>query len=105
MNDLRLKYTKESAWGEILKVCRDMLTPETFDKLLNELLSFAFKGHDQITKSAAIAFIDDIILENKLSLISPQNSRKIALKLVEIYSLNSVTAALGMKESIQTLYA
>jgi len=29
------------------------------------------KGHDQITKSAAIAFIDDIILENKLYLITP----------------------------------
>lgn len=23
INDLRLKYTKESAYGEILKICRD----------------------------------------------------------------------------------
>lgn len=23
LNDLRIKYTKESAWGEILKICRD----------------------------------------------------------------------------------
>ncbi len=23
LNDLRVKYTKESAWGEILKICRD----------------------------------------------------------------------------------
>ncbi len=26
LNDLRLKYTKESAWGEILKICRDQMT-------------------------------------------------------------------------------
>ena len=23
INDMRLKYTKESTWGEILKICRD----------------------------------------------------------------------------------
>jgi hypothetical protein len=23
LNDMRIKYTKESAWGEILKICRD----------------------------------------------------------------------------------
>ena len=23
LNDLKLKYTKESTWGEILKICRD----------------------------------------------------------------------------------
>jgi hypothetical protein len=23
LNDMRVKYTKESAWGEILKICRD----------------------------------------------------------------------------------
>jgi hypothetical protein len=64
-----------------------------------------FKGHDQITKSSAIAFIDDIVLENKLQLITPQNSRKIATKLIEIYTLNSTNAALSLKESIQNLYA
>lgn len=25
LNDLRIKYTKESAWGEILKICRDQM--------------------------------------------------------------------------------
>jgi len=25
LNDLRLKYTKDSAQGEILKICRDMM--------------------------------------------------------------------------------
>lgn len=67
---------------------------------MNDLLNFMLKGHDQITKSAAIAFIDDIILENKLYLIIPLNSKKIATKLIEIYSLNSVSAALSIKESI-----
>ena len=81
------------------------MTPETFNKILNDLLSFMLKGHDQITKSSAIAFVNDIILENKLALITPQNSRKIATKLVEVYQLNSVSAALSMKESIQNLYA
>lgn len=59
-----------------------------------------FKGHDMITKSTAVAFINDLILENKLDLITPQNSRKIATKLIEIYTLNSVTNSLTMKESI-----
>ena len=26
LNDLRIKYTKESACGEILKICRDQMT-------------------------------------------------------------------------------
>lgn len=47
------------------------MTQETFNKILNNLLEFMFKGHDQITKSSAISFIDDIILENKLYLITP----------------------------------
>jgi hypothetical protein len=53
----------------------------------------------------AISFIDDIILKSKLYLTTPRNSRKIATKLVEIYSLNSVNASLSMKESIQNMYA
>ena len=105
INDMRIKYTKESAWGEILKICRDQMTQESFNTILNDLLTFMFKGHDQVTKSSAIAFIDDIILENKLSLVTPQNSRKIATKLVEVYTLNSVNSALSIKESIQNLYA
>ena len=68
---MRIKYTKESAWGEILKICRDQMTQDTFNKILNDLFNFMFKGHDQITKSSSIAFIDDIILENKLALITP----------------------------------
>ena len=46
LNDLRIKYTKESAWGEILKICRDQMTQETFNKILNDVLNFMFKGHD-----------------------------------------------------------
>ena len=76
------------------------MTQETFNKILNDLLGFMLKGHDQITKSAAATFIDDIILENKLYLITPQNSRKIATKLVEFYTLNSPSASLSLKESI-----
>ena len=71
INDMRLKYTKESAWGEILKICRDTMTEATFSKILNDLLGFILKGHDQVTRSSAIAFIDDAILENKLYLITP----------------------------------
>jgi hypothetical protein len=71
INDLRLKYTREGAWGEILKICRDQMTQETFNKILNDILNFMFKGHDMITKSTAVAFIDDIVLENKLGLITP----------------------------------
>lgn len=70
-NDLKLKYTKESTWGEILKVCRDQMTEETFNKILNDLMGYMFKGHDVITRSAAVAFISDIILENKLYLLTP----------------------------------
>ena len=81
------------------------MTQDTFNKILNDLFNFMFKGNDQISKSSSIAFIDDIILENKLSLITPQNSKKIATKLIEIYSLNSIQASLQMKESIQNLYA
>jgi len=44
------------------------------------------KGHDLVTKSSAITFVQDIILENKGELIKPQNSKKIAQKLVDIYS-------------------
>lgn len=44
------------------------------------------KGHDMITKSTAVVFVQDIILENKLHLITPKNSRKIALKMIDIYS-------------------
>eukprot|EP00347_Sterkiella_histriomuscorum_P023653 403333856 len=105
INDLRVKYTKESSWGEILKICRDQMTAQTFENILNELIQFMRAGHDNVTKSTAIVFVQDMILENKTHLITPQNSRKIAQKLVEIYSLNSVGAALSIKESLRLLYA
>jgi hypothetical protein len=57
-----------------------------FDSILNELLNLMIKGHDLVTKSTAILFVQDIILENQLELISPKNSRKIAQKLVDIFT-------------------
>lgn len=100
LNDLKLKYTRDSTWGEILKICRDQMYQETFEKILNDILNFMFRGHDQITKSMAIAFINDMILENKLDLLKPQTSKKIALKLIEVYSLSSLQNALNIKESL-----
>ncbi len=47
------------------------MTQDTFNKILSDLFNFMFKGHDQITKSSSVAFIDDTILENKLALITP----------------------------------
>lgn len=66
-----MKYTKDSSRGEILKICRDQMTAETFDKVMNQLITFIRTGHDNLTKSTAIEFIKDIILENKLTLITP----------------------------------
>jgi hypothetical protein len=57
INDLRLKYTKDSAFGEILKICRDQMTEITFSKILNDLILLMKTGHDQITKSTAIQFV------------------------------------------------
>lgn len=56
-----------------------------FDQILNDLLNLMIRGHDMITKSSAVIFIQDIILENKVELISPKNARKIALRLIEVY--------------------
>lgn len=52
-----------------------------------------------------MTFINDIILEARLELISPKNSRLIARKLIDIYALNTVQAGLGMKQGLQQLYA
>ena len=58
----------------------------TFEKILPELLNLMIRGHDLITKSSAISFVMDIIFENKhTELISPQNSKKIAQKMIDIY--------------------
>ena len=86
INNLRSKVTKESTHGEILRICRDMMTPETFEKILPSLLNFAQKGHDIATKSTATLFINDTVHEGRADLISPKNSRLIARKLVEVYS-------------------
>jgi hypothetical protein len=54
------------------------MTEETFDKILNDLISIMRTGHDSVTKSTAVAFVSDTIMENKTNLIKPQSSRKIA---------------------------
>ena len=58
----------------------------TFDKILTELMNLMIKGHDLVTKSSAILFVQDIILENRLHLITPKNSRKIAQRLVDLFT-------------------
>ena len=78
INDLRVKYTQESEWGKILSICRKQMSEAIFDQILNDLLNLMIRGHDMITKSSAVIFIQDIILENKVELISPKNARKIA---------------------------
>ena len=100
INDMRNKMTKESVHGEILRICREMMTPETFEKILPNLLNFAKAGHDISTKSTATIFINDTVNEGRADLISPKNSRLIARKLVEIYSQSTVSASLEMKESL-----
>jgi hypothetical protein len=78
LNNMRIKYTQDSEWGEILTICRKQMEEPTFDKILPDLLNLMIKGHDLVTKSTAVTFVKDIILENKQSLIKPQNSKKIA---------------------------
>jgi len=84
-HQLKMKYTNEGTWGEILKICRDQMTPETFEKILPDLLLFLRQGHDALTKSAAASFINDIVLEQREHLIKPQNSKKICQRVVELY--------------------
>ena len=71
INNMRTKMTKESTHGEILQICREIMTKETFDKILPSLLQFAQSGHDISTKSTAVVFINDIVLEGRLELIAP----------------------------------
>lgn len=80
-----MKMTKESTQGEILRICREMMTEATFDKILPEILKLARFGHDMITKTTATTFINDTVLENS-AMISPKNSRVIARKVIEVYS-------------------
>jgi hypothetical protein len=79
LNEMRIKYTRDSEWGEILTICRRQMEESTFEKILPDLLNLMIKGHDLVTKSTAVTFIKDIIFENKtLHLVSPKNSKKIA---------------------------
>tara|TARA_B110000285_G_C15094262_1_gene600955 strand:+ start:1485 stop:1898 length:414 start_codon:yes stop_codon:yes gene_type:complete len=98
LNDLRIKYSRDSEWGEILNICRKQMDQKCFDNILNELLGLIVKGHDMVTKSAAIMFVQDIILENKLELIDPKNSRKIAQTLVNLFTQNSVAFCQSISE-------
>ena len=70
------------------------MSESIFDQILNELLNLMIRGHDMITKSSAVIFIQDIILENKIELISPKNARKIAQRLIEVYQQNSIQTCL-----------
>lgn len=73
--------------------------------MLPELMNQMMKGHDMVTKSTAVTFVKDIILDNKTELIAPKNAKKLAQKLVDLYSHNSVTACLQLKMSMVNLYA
>ena len=101
INAMRVKYSQDSANGEILKICREMMTVETFDKVLPDILKSLRAGHDLLTKSLAATFISDTILEGRSDLISPKNARLISRKLVEIYQQSTVVDCLSMKESLQ----
>jgi hypothetical protein len=70
------------------------MSESIFDQILNDLLNLMIRGHDMITKSSAVIFIQDIILENKIELISPKNARKIAQRLIEVYQQNSIQTCL-----------
>lgn len=86
IDTMRNKMTKESTHGEILRICREMITADTFEKIIQPLLQYARSGHDISTKSSALIFINDMVLEGRLELISPKNSRLIARKVIEVYT-------------------
>ena len=81
------------------------MSESIFDQILNDLLNLMIRGHDMITKSSAVIFIQDIILENKIELISPKNARKIAQRLIEVYQQNSIQTCLQLKLPLVQLYA
>ena len=86
ISQMRNKMAKESTHGEIMRICREMMTIETFDKILPAILQYARSGHDLSTKSTAVIFINDVVIEGRLDCISPKNSRLIARRLVEVYT-------------------
>lgn len=47
------------------------MTEETLDKILNDLIKIMRTGYDITTKSTAVSFVSDIILENKTHLLKP----------------------------------
>ena len=100
IDNLRQKATKSSTAGEILSICREMMTAETFEKILPNLLQFSMSGHDITTKSIAVHFINDTVLEGRQELINPKNSRLIARKMVDLHAQNTVQASLDMKETL-----
>lgn len=81
------------------------MSESIFDQILNDLLNLMIRGHDMITKSSAVIFIQDIILENKIELISPKNARKISQRLIEVYQQNSIQTCLQLKLPLVQLYA
>jgi hypothetical protein len=87
LSDLRMRYSRESLNGEILKICRvQLMTSDTFDECLMTLLQIVQKGnYDQLTKQTAVTFITDTVLEN-ISIIKPASSKKIASKIVQMYA-------------------
>ena len=98
--ELRMRYSRESIQGEILKICRSLMTQDTFDALLVVLLQIVQKGnYDETTKQTAVAFIQDVVLEN-IHLMSGKNAKLTAQKLVQLYEQRTVQASLQMKESL-----
>lgn len=81
-----------------------MMSEETFDKILPDILKLTRSGHDITTKSTAVAFISDTIQETQ-DKISPKNSRAIARRMIECYSQNTVQTCLEMKQSLLQMYA
>jgi len=91
LNEMRLKYTSGSPMGDILRVCRNLITAETFEKVLPNLLNLMKTGHDLTTRSTAITFINEMMVENKYEgVIDPKQSKRIANKMIETYSLATV---------------
>lgn len=100
-----MRYSRESILGEILKICRALMTQETFDELLVVLLQIMQKGnHDDFTKQTASGYIQDVILEN-VQLMTPKNAKTTAQKVVQIFEQRTVQACLSMKDTLVQSYA
>ena len=102
---MRLKLTRETEAGKILEICRAKMTVDTFEEIVGDLTTLMIRGHDILTKSSAVLFVQDIVLENKTDLIQPKTARKLATKFIEVYSQNSVQTSLQMRLPLVQLYA